>query len=209
MTISALMAKIEETLPEGGDWCSLDKAQTLAAMVLARRPETIVEIGVWLGGSLVPMLLTLRYLAETPESSQTQRRAIAIDPWSAQASCDGQINADRAWWASVDHDAVYRQFIDRIGRLGLTAFCDIQRTRSDEAPIPPAIGLLHIDGNHAEQAVRDVERFAPAVSPGGILVLDDVSWTGGYVTRALGRATELGFDLRYPLGTGMVLQRSR
>ena len=51
-----------EALPMIGDWCPLDKAKTLAAMVLALRPAVVVEIGVWRGSSLLPMALALKEL---------------------------------------------------------------------------------------------------------------------------------------------------
>lgn len=84
---------------------------------------------------------------------------------------------------------------------------EIWRSRSDDATPPEGIDLLHIDGNHTEQALRDVDRYASNVIIGGMLVLDDLDWEGGGVQKAKARAMELGFFELYPLGTGLVLQR--
>jgi predicted O-methyltransferase YrrM len=209
----ALMAEIARVLHEGGDWCDGVKAQTLATLVLGLRPRRVCEVGVWIGGSMVPMLLALRAL-EALEGSQgpvTPRRGIAIDAWSAQASCAGQDDADRIWWGAQPHEIAKQAFLDRLDRHGLARICDVVHASSDDAPTsaPGSIGLLHLDGNHGEQAVRDVEKFAGAVEVGGVLVLDDVLWSGGHVGRARSLALTMGFRELYPLGTGIVLQRIR
>ena len=194
-----LLAQIEICLPEGGQWCSLEKAQTLAALIVGLRPRTVVEIGVWMGGSLVPMLLALKY--------NRAGRAIAIDPWSPDASRAGEAPENAQWWGSIDHELALRTFADRLAKHDVASYCEVWRQRSDDATPPAPIDLLHVDGNHSDQAVRDVLRFAPGVRGGGILVLDDVGWIGGHVSRALEHARSLGFTELYPLGTGIVLQR--
>ncbi len=208
--LSALMSEIRDKLAEGGDWCDLEKAQVLAALVIGLRPRVVVEIGVWMGGSLVPMMLALQTLARMDEARDrpaVTRRAIAVDPWSPEASCANQLPVNAAWWSSVDHEEAMRAFLARLDRHGLTGLCEVVRRSSDEAPVPPEIDLLHVDGNHADQAERDVVRFAPSVAPGGILVLDDLEWSEGHVRRGHARAVELGFVELYRLGFGVVMQR--
>jgi len=210
MTTDALMVEIRAVLKEGGEWCDLEKAHALAAIVLALRPRVVCEIGVWMGGSLVPIALALRALRDLDIAAGREaihRRAIAIDPWAKEASCAGQEGADQEWWASVDHDAALAAFRGRLDRHGLAEIVEVVRARSDDAPVPGHVGLLHIDGNHAEQATRDVARFARSVTPGGILVLDDLSWHGGHVRAARDLAESFGFRELYPLGTGIVMQR--
>lgn len=194
-----LLAEIERVLPDGGGWCSLDKAHTLAALIVGLKPRLVVEIGVWTGGSLIPMLLALQH--------NRIGRAIAIDPWSSQVSVVNETPENAEWWGKVDHDAAHGKFVSRMNVLEVASLCDVWRMRSDDATPPIEIGLLHVDGSHTEQAIRDVERFAPHVVPGGILVLDDLHWGGGGVERAYDVALKLGFDDLYPLGTGVVMQR--
>jgi len=201
MNLAPMMEEIERCLPEGGEWCSLDKARRMAEIIVELHPKTIVEIGVWMGGSLIPMLIALREVGAG--------RAIAIDPWSQDASRAGETPENVQWWGAVDHDRAFEVFKDRMQRHNVTDYCEIWRNRSDDVTPPAEIDILHIDGNHSDQAVRDVERFCPAVRYKGIAVLDDVTWIGGWVSRAVEVARGLGFVEMYPLGTGLVMQQQR
>jgi predicted O-methyltransferase YrrM len=196
-----LLAQIEACAVAGSDhWCSEEKRATLAALVIALRPRVVVEIGVWEGGSLLPMLLAMRHVK--------RGHAIAIDPWSADASVADQVPANAEWWGQIDHEKAYQKFLARLDVYDVRDACTVHRMRSDDAPIPPTIDLLHVDGNHAEQVLRDVNRFVPSVPVGGIVIMDDVAWEGGHVMRATQRARELGCIDLYPLGTGIVMQRT-
>src|SRR4051812_47320274 len=80
-------------------WCTVDKAKTLAASVLAIRPGTVVQIGVWAGRSLIPMALACQ--------SVHKGIVIGIDPWSPDASAEGQIGENLAWWKDVaPHESI-------------------------------------------------------------------------------------------------------
>jgi hypothetical protein len=211
VNVLQLMTEIERCLLEGGNWCTLEKAHSLAALVIGLRPRVVCEIGVWMGGSLIPMTLALRALRDLDRDAgrdPVARVAIAIDPWAAAESCAGQDPDNVSWWGSVDHDAAMRVFLARLDRHELGDLCQVVRASSSEAPVPPSIDLLHVDGNHAQQARLDVERFAPSVVPGGILVLDDLSWSGDHVRMARDIAGGLGFMELHPLGTGIVMRRS-
>jgi predicted O-methyltransferase YrrM len=209
--IARLMRDIQDCLAEGGDWCDLEKAHTLAALVVGLRPHLVVEIGVWMGGSLVPMAMALRLIGEIDRGAgrAVARRAVAIDAWSAAESCVDQTPVNADWWRSADHDAALATFTSRLDKHGLSSLVDVVRSTSDAAEVPSPIDLLHVDGNHAEQARRDVERFAPSVTLGGIMVLDDLDWSGDHVRRAHERALEIGFRDLFPLGRGIVMQRTR
>jgi hypothetical protein len=194
--------------------------------VLGLRPHVIVEIGVWMGGSLIPMAIAQREivrheLAISPDPWRVpMRHTYAIDPWTTAASVQGQEGANKEWWSLVDHAQARAVFEARLQRHQLDQPYPIVRTLaqpSDDVQ-PGALGtltkpnakidLLHIDGNHAAQAARDVERFAPCVRLGGILVLDDVGWEGDHVRRGVQIARDLGFAELYPLDTGLILQRT-
>ncbi len=197
-----LLTEIARVLPDGGDWCSLDKATAMASIVVGLRPLLIVEIGVWQGGSLVPMLLAQKHVE--------RGRAIAIDPWSPDESTRGQHQkADSDWWSGVDHKAAYRKFVARLEVLGLAHLCTIMHRASDACEPPMSIDLLHIDGNHSEQAIRDVERFSPRVPMGGVLVLDDLNWSTGAVETAHKKAKTIGFRDLYQVGNCGFMQRVR
>ena len=199
MDLRPLLDEIAQYLPEGGEWCSLSKAQGLAALVVATRPRLVVEIGVWQGGSMIPILLALKACGTGS--------AWAIDAWDAPSSASGQDDRNAEWWSKVDHERAYRHFLDRVAKHGLDGICTVVRARSRDVNPPSPIDILHIDGNHGEEAISDAERFLPSVRAGGFVVFDDVGWTGGHVAHALDVARRLGFEDGYPLGTGCVMQR--
>jgi predicted O-methyltransferase YrrM len=84
----AIRREVEDAAPEGGDWCSADKAVQLAALVIEHRPQVVVELGVWMGGSAIPMANALGKL-------------LAIDAWSTEASVAGQEGVNATWWQEV------------------------------------------------------------------------------------------------------------
>lgn len=203
-----LFAEIAAT-HEAAAWTSLEKCKVLAAMIVAQRSKLVVEIGVWEGGSLIPQLLALKHLGAGI--------GVAIDSWSAAASIDGQVDpANVQWWGSQGpHDQAYVKFTSRLAQLGLTDVCRVLRSRSDDVDVRALVAsygpidLCHIDGNHGDAAIRDVEHFAPHIPTGGLLVFDDLGWSGLSVERARDLAFKMGFVQRYLLGTGCVLQRVR
>lgn len=205
MHLGALADRIDSARKDEDKWCTPEKAHALAAFVVALRPELVVEIGVWRGASAIPLLLALK--------AAGRGRAIAIDPWDPAASIVGEEPANVEWWGTEvgahGHEDAYREFLRRLTRNEVYHLCDVRRQTSDSVDPPPGIGLLHVDGNHTEQAVRDVTRFAPSVLPGGILVLDDISWSSGSVGRAHALALEMGFIDLYPVGSGIAMQRVR
>ncbi len=208
MTHADLFETIERTVPEGGDWCTKERACALASLVLGLRPRAIVEIGVWMGGSAIPMMLALDYLRR---SDGIARTFVAIDPWSAEASARDQAAPDAQWWAGVDHGKAYDAFVARVIRHDLNAVCRIYRSASDDVDmheIPVSIDLLSIDGNHADQAIRDVKKFLPRVPVGGIVALDDVNWSTGHVMQAWKLACSMGCTERYRVAETAILQRT-
>lgn len=186
-----------DTKPPG--WCDLDKALTLACMVVGLRPAVTVEIGVFGGRSALPMAMAHKAIGHG--------MLYAIDPWDKAASVEGYEGADLEWWSSVDHESIYQYFMLQIKLRGLENVTRVIRNKSDDVAPMPGIGLLHVDGQHTDQAVRDVLRFASEVMFGGIVVMDDIAWRGGGVARAVKTLESLHFRELYKLGTGAVYQR--
>lgn len=181
-------------------WCSVAKAHTLAAAVLALRPDVSLEIGIWGGRSFIPMAMAHKEIGKGI--------VIGVDPWSPTASVEGQVHeADRKHWSSADHEGVYRDFMGHIERLGLGGCVRILRSKSDDVPPQEGIGLYHSDGNHGPQAIKDVERFAPKVRSGGLAFLDDLGWSGNYVLESSKKLLSFGFSELYKMDTGAMYQR--
>jgi len=205
--IKSLVSEFEVAMKDPAGWCSLEKATILASIVLSLRPKIVVELGVWMGGSALPMAIALRRLGAG--------QLLAVDAWSTEASIAGQDEpAHATWWGTtmgdVGHQHAFETFLQRLRTHGIPPDrCVVRRQRTDVAEVPAVIDVLHHDANHGPQAVDDVDRWASAVRVGGMLVIDDLDWVGGHVVRARDRAIELGFVELYPLGTGCVMQRVR
>lgn len=187
-------------------WCTLEKASVLVSIIMALRPGVVVELGVWMGGSAIPMAIALHALGAG--------QLIAIDAWAADVSIAGQeAEAHLKWWGDQGesgHRHALETFLSRLRRHGIPPErCAVRKQRTDEAEVPAVIDLLHHDANHGPQVADDIARWAPAIRVGGMLVLDDLDWAGGHVARARDLALELGFVELYPLGTGCVMQRVR
>lgn len=183
-------------------WCDATKAATLASLVVAYKPNLVVEVGVYGGSSLFPMAIAVK---ETG-----QGKVIGIDPWDKAIAVNNQTtNEDREWWMNQDYEKLYSDVLRGIDERGLRDYCSIIRKPSDHVDPPFGIGIFHCDGSHNDQAIRDVVRYAPRVEIGGFCVTDDSDWKGGAVARAEQRLLQLGFKRLYQLGTGAVFQRVR
>jgi predicted O-methyltransferase YrrM len=205
-----MLFTVEQSLEGAGEWCSVEKAMALALMVVTQRPKVVCEIGVWAGASLLPMAIAAKALGtwiDPNTDRETKCRLVAIDPWSSDASVDGQIPVNANWWSKAPHEWAYTTFMERLERFGVKDIVEVVRMKSDHAPPPGNLGLLHIDGNHSDQAERDAARFVPNVRPGGIVVLDDINWDGGGPRRAADLIESMGFRPMYELGMGRVFQR--
>lgn len=186
-----LHQKIDNLLlhvPHG--WCSVRKAHTMAALVTALRPHTVVEIGVYAGRSFLPMVLALHEVGAGI--------AYGIDPYDAKVSVEGESEENAAWWGSFDHKIIEDMFLFVMGVLPEMAprWCHV-RQKSDDFTPPKDIGVLHIDGSHTDAARRDVERYASQVVMGGFVVLDDILWKTGAVSESIPHLEALGFKELY------------
>jgi len=181
-------------------WTSQEKARTLAAIIVALKPEVTVEIGVYAGRSAISMAMAHRYI--------NHGKVIGIDPYSKEAATEGYEGDHKKWWdENVNLDHIHALFIDTVKHYGLDKHITLIRAKSDDATPPDSIGLFHCDGSHTDQAVRDVERYASKVPVGGVVVMDDIHWPGGGVLRAVTALEQMGFVKLYDLDGGAVFQR--
>ncbi|MFA6241946.1 MAG: class I SAM-dependent methyltransferase [Candidatus Hydrogenedentales bacterium] len=187
-------------------WCTPGKAVMLAEEIEQMDARLCVEIGVFAGRSLIPMAMMLRELGHGG-------KVVGIDPWTSEASREGYAGANAQWWGEVvDHEAVYQMFLASVDKEGVIGQVEIIRAKSDDVCPPDNIDLLHIDGQHTPQAIRDVARYAPRVRRGGIVCLDDMNWSNDGdmpVKTAAERLLDFGFVEKYPVGTGAVFVRMR
>lgn len=171
-----LKLKALKAMDELTGWCTKSKAAILIDLVMEAKAQTVVEIGVWGGRSLVPMAFALKELGHGT--------AFGIDPWSATASAEGMTGVNEEWWTMVDHEAIYQGLVNKIAKFGLKNSVELLRYTSEKAPPIVDIDILHIDGNHSDKtSYFDVTKWAPLVRNGGYIVFDDITW--GTTTRAV------------------------
>lgn len=167
--VHELKQQVFQAMRQLQGWCSEKKASVLVDLILLTKPQTIVEIGVWGGKSLVPMAIAARALGSA--------KVYGIDPWSPADSVVGFDDENYEWWSKVDHEGVYKTLCRKIEQFGLSHQITLIRKTSSDADLIPEIGLIHIDGNHSEaSALFDVMKWVPQVKRGGIIVFDDMDW---------------------------------
>lgn len=200
--MNELFKEIEYLIPRLPGWCDVEKANVMANLVLGLRPKISAELGVYGGRSFFPMAMAHKHLA--------YGTCIGIDPWSNEAATEGYTGANKEVWKNDDLERIFNMFDKTRIELGVGNVTQIHRKKSDDVEPPKFIGLLHVDGQHTEQAVRDVQRYASNVLIGGICVMDDLGWSNDGdqpVLRAVSELENLGFIELYKLGTGAVFQR--
>ncbi len=176
-------------------------AKLCALTRIARQalPGDVVEIGSLYGRSA----FALAWLAKFHRLGTV----VCVDPWelsaiSNQGEQAGLINAaapNRNWQQAFLGFAASLSAFDNVNYLRDTSVQAVERyrlaadagsIRSDEfgsTPITGRISLLHIDGNHMYESVRqDVEAWRPLVQPGGWILLDDYVWAFGDGPRRAG-----------------------
>lgn len=179
MSLDTVMEVVTKALPNISGWCKPEKAQALVETILSRKPKLCVELGVFGGSSLIPQALAMKDLGEG--------RVVGIDPWKTDAALE-EMHDDRniEWWAKQDLESVYRHCEANIKHYGVEKFCSLIRDKAENVVATFAdesIGMLHIDGNHAElPAYKDATMWLPKLEPGGIIFFDDVWWTDGHDT---------------------------
>jgi hypothetical protein len=177
-TLKRDLASISNAIPfdEGGG-ASLLKVLVIADLIVALDLRRVVEIGVYRGRLLLPLAKVMAALG--------RGEAIGVDPYSAEAAVQRDahdVGFDLIAWAkAADWESLYAELQTKIAHFGLDEHCSLIRARSETAVsefAAQSIDLLHIDGNHDRDAVvRDVELFVPKVRAGGVIVIDDVSWS--------------------------------
>lgn len=195
-----LASRIATIVPTITGWCSVEKAQDLALAILKTKAAVSLEVGCWGGRSAIPMALA--------HKEQGSGVVIVVDPWSPVASAEGyeKVNAD--WWGSQNHELVYQTFLESLKKAEVEQFVQVIRAKSDDAPVPDVIDVLHLDGQHTDQTIRDVERFASRVRPGGYVFVDDIHWTGGGVERGVAKLLTMGFTQLFVRDTGAMFERT-
>lgn len=178
-----LFNRIAAHIPKMPGWCSLEKANAMATMIVERKPAVVVEIGVFGGRSLLAMAFACQHAGVG--------RVHGIDPWTKEDALDSvQERENIEWWEKLDYETIYRVCLKAVIDQGVTGVCTIHRTTSERAVgLFDEVDLLHIDGNHSEvSSCRDVRLWLPKVKSGGHVWFDDIDWPS--TAKALGMLVE-------------------
>lgn len=172
--IDALKLEVSAKLSTLEGWCSKEKALAFIDLILEEKPKVWVEVGVFGGSSLFPVLSTFKFLGEG--------MAIGIDAWD-KIECIKYFDpvkdkVDLKWWGSVNLQAIHRSYLNMIDVHGFSPYVLTIRANTEEAVEDvQEIDVLHLDGNHCETpSLRDAELFLPKVRSGGYIWLNDSLW---------------------------------
>jgi len=154
-------------------WCTTEKAEHLAEIILAKRPELIVEIGVFGGRSAIAMGMACQEAGTG--------MVIGIDPWCKQAAVEGETSPENDdWWSKLDYNKIFAGADGARYSLGVDDVVRYERlhdTKMLSEILDGTVDLLHLDSNHSEPvSVRSVRDWTVKIKKGGILVMDDTHW---------------------------------
>ena len=203
-------AIVERALPY-----TLTGIARLAALVEAVRyctrrgvPGAFAECGVWRGGSVLAMVLTLQHLGREDRdihlydtfegmTEPTERDVSSIDPPALETWRQAQARDERPWAELFPSDAVGENAVRET--LAATRYPPdrlhfvrgpVERTLPEHAP--ERVALLRLDTDWYESTRHELEHLYPRLSDGGVLIVDDYGhWEGAR------RAVDEYFD-RYP-----------
>lgn len=166
-----LEKQIREWVANSEGWMEPERAIEMAEIILERKPKIIVEIGVFGGRSLVSQALALKHLGEG--------KIYGIDPWQLQPALEGENQANRDWWSSINLDEIHQKCMNGIWHRNLQDHAVIIRARSSDcfSLFPGNVDMLFLDGNHSEESsCRDATLCALWVRQGGTIIMDDCDW---------------------------------
>jgi Cephalosporin hydroxylase. len=172
--VDALKQRVCKTLPSLEGWCSEEKAIHFIDLVLETKPDLCVEIGVFGGSSLYPVVSALKFLKKGV--------VIGIDPWDRleciQYFDPVEDKANIEWWGLLDLNKVYESYQNVLRKYALEKYCiTIKKTAEKAAAEVGTIDILYIDGNHSEvMSTKDVTLYLPKVRSGGYIWINDTLW---------------------------------
>jgi len=169
--LSSLKSKVSSYLQQS--WCSQEKINLLMDLVIEKKPQVCVEIGVFTGSSLLPIAVALK--------QNGSGKIFAIDPWSNAEAVKNLSPSDpnRDWWGKIDMNAALQTFKNMIRTWKVASFCTIlHKTSAQAASSIHSIDLLHLDGNFShDNSLEDATIYLPKVKLGGYILLSNVLWS--------------------------------
>ena len=178
---------IKKIIDSCDGWSTYEKAILLANLIKEKDIKVSVEIGVYGGKSLLPVSYV--------HKQYTNGMAYGIDPWDVESAYHiGFDESVNTWIKTINFDALFESVKTNIEKFDLKNHCTLLKMKSIDAVnkfSDGEIGLLHIDGNHGEQAVfDDIFFYLPKVKKNGIIWFDDVDICRTTTAKAISYAKE-------------------
>lgn len=154
-------------------------------------PGDIVECGVWMGGSAMVAAMTLDLVGDTSRGIHLYDTYEGMTPPTEQdVNFQGvhandfldpgdRIDGESNVWAYASLEMVRRN-LDLTG-LARDRFHLVKGRVEDTIPgsMPAGISLLRLDTDWYESTAHELKHMYPALSPGGVLIIDDYGhWRG-------------------------------
>jgi O-methyltransferase len=153
------------------------------------------ECGVWRGGSVLAMVLTLQelgrtdrdlYLYDTFEgmTEPSERDVSSLDPPALSTWNEARERGEQAWSEYFDPELTSEEAVSKLlhdtgypaGRLHVVRG-PVESTLPARAP--ERLALLRLDTDWYESTKHELEQLYPRLVPGGVLIVDDYGhWEG-------------------------------
>lgn len=150
-------------------WCWEAKAQTMYECAVREGARVMVEVGVYGGRSLVPLIMAAR---------ETGGYVWGVDAWSnGVATTIPYGEANNRFWAEDDLGRVKSKLFGFLGEHQLGGWVGLVEA-SSLAALPlfadGSVDLLHVDAAHSVlDEARDVASWLMKLRKGGVLIIDD------------------------------------
>jgi len=152
-------------------WCSINKAGCIIDYMeeISKTSEfpICVEIGIYAGKSAIVTANELK--------RHGKGKLYAIDPWDTIEATKGYNGEHFNFWNSINLSDIYNIFINLVKEMKCEDYVEIIKKPSDEAPEIGNIDFLYIDGQHTDQAIRDVNKYAKNIKLNGYCMVDDIN----------------------------------
>lgn len=141
-------------------------------VIEAVKPETIIEVGVWKGASVI-------HMAQIAAALNLSTRIIAVDTWlgSSEHWLNDELRAELC--LRNGYPTLFETFLVNVRNAGFDRVIE-------PLPVPSSTAahilrernitadLIHIDAGHEfEDVWADLKNYAPMLSDGGVLIGDD------------------------------------
>jgi O-methyltransferase len=190
-------AIVEQALPYTMTSVARLHAVVQSVRYLARRGVTgdFAECGVWRGGSVLAMILTLQELGARPRdvylydtfegmTAPTELDTSAVDPPALETWNAARADGKRAWHEMFGPDVFDEQSVRET--LLATGYPEervhVVKGKVEEtipAHAPARLALLRLDTDWYESTRHELHELYPRLADGGVLIIDDYGhWEG-------------------------------